>query len=141
MQTKSIKRFLAMLLSVALMFGILPMTVFAGDGDEEEKQEPVCYYDQYGTVRSCTDYTVLANSNETVTLTSGWYLASGSAVNFTERVQITGEVHIILGGYSNYDPYYDSTNYSSVTLNANKGFHVPSTSSLTFYAQDIDGIE
>ncbi|MCD7764148.1 MAG: InlB B-repeat-containing protein, partial [Lachnospiraceae bacterium] len=82
------------------------------------EQEPVDYIDENGDIRSCEEYTLI--TSDMTELSSGWYLV-GSNVTISDRIVVSGDVHLILA-----DGY---------TLDADSGITVNSDASLTIYGQ------
>jgi alpha-tubulin suppressor-like RCC1 family protein len=95
-----------------------------GDGSTEQRnlpviiwQAPVPYTDADGSLQICYGYTLYTGQT---TLAEGWYVVNG-AQTAAERIQINGDVHIILGADSD--------------LFANLGIQVDGDNSLTVYQQ------
>lgn len=126
-EKKSIKCFCALLLTVALMCALVPMTVMAADYyTAPENDTDVTYYKEDGTsdVVTAGTYTVL--TPETTNLTTGWYVAKSGWDGFKplERIEISGDVKIVVEGYGAfYCPY---------------GIHVSYGNSLTMYSSSSD---
>ncbi len=107
------KRLGAVLLSLALLAGLLPTAALAVDS--------VTYIDAEGnsqTTQSGTEVTGITSS--TTNLSAGWYVVTDS-VTISGRITVSGEVHLILtDGY---------------TLTASDGITVSTGNSLTIYGQ------
>ncbi len=121
MKTK--KRFLSILLSLALVLGIFPgmsLTAYA------EGAVSYVYYTISGTTvtkhtdGSCATYTTLAN--DTTTLNEGWYVVPAGGVTIVSRITVSDTVNLILT--------------DGATLTATKGIDVPDTATLNIYAQN-----
>ena len=54
---------------------------------------PLTYLDINGTTQTCSNYTVLTGSEET--LAAGWYVADGT-VSFNHTLSTSGDIHLIL---------------------------------------------
>ncbi len=134
------KRLLGLLLAVMLLVTLVP-TAFADDIDVPvdvlsdgidtvETVADVPYLDEYGAPQTA-DCTPLTGDMQV--LESGWYVVQGYQ-QFKFRIQVTGDVHIILA--------------DGCTLDAKEGIHVPGGNinpmkdvphtSLTVYAQSTD---
>ena len=130
MKKKSIKCFCALLLTVALMCGLVPITVMADDYYTAPANDTdVTYIKEDGTsdVVKAGTYTVL--TAETTNLTTGWYVAKTSWDGFkpNKRIEITGDVKIVIENRAFfYIPY---------------GIHVSYGNSLTMYASVLYGGE
>ena len=125
MKRKSIKCFCALLLTVALMCGFVPLTVLAADYDTPPANDTdVTYYKEDGTsdVVEAGTYTVL--TPDTTNLTTGWYVAKSGWQGFRPlaRVEISGDVKIIIENYASFYISY--------------GIHVSYGNSLTMYASN-----
>ena len=117
------KKVVSILLTIVMLFGIIPLggiSVFAAEGE----QQPVVfrYYDEAANVfrnSKWTDNYTLVTSGTTAWNT-GWYVASGT-VTIDSRVSVTGDVKLIL------------TDGCSLTVNG--GINVADGQSLTIFAQ------
>ena len=76
------------------------------------------YLDDTGTSQTCTTFQCLDQSD--TTLSAGWYLVYDD-LTIDDRINLSGDVNLILG--------------DSKTLTARKGISVPTSASLTIYAQ------
>ncbi len=77
------KRILSVLLTVIMVFSMVPLSVFAADGNQASvtvnKTEPgVKYIAADGTERSCTEYTELTESTNGSAGLTGWYVVKGT---------------------------------------------------------------
>lgn len=121
MQKKSYNRFLALILSVALLCGILPMTVLADDSDVVD----VTYYltGDSGTTATKTCQVVTADTDTWTGTASepGWYVVNNqNEILFIEnRIEVSGTVNLILANDAIFSPEH--------------GIHVGPDSSLTIY--------
>ena len=104
------RRLSALLLCVAMLMGLLPTGVLAAAN--------VAYIDGSGITQTRTNATDVTSS--TTTWNTGWYVVS-SNVTISDRITVTGEVHLILA--------------NSTTLTARAGITVSQGNSLTIYAQ------
>lgn len=90
------RKLLGVLLTLALVFGLLPgMTLTALAGEV-----PVSYMDWDGlnkplAEKTCTKYTVVKSSNEPVVWSEGWYVVD-SDVTISSTVTVSGDVYLIL---------------------------------------------
>ena len=82
------KRFLGILLALAMVFGLVPGMRLTAYADSEVK-----YLDASGTEQSITDYTVVDSS--TTTFRQGWYVVN-SDVEINQTVTINADVNLIL---------------------------------------------
>ncbi|MCD7746339.1 MAG: InlB B-repeat-containing protein [Lachnospiraceae bacterium] len=82
-------------------------------------QVAVDYVDEDGETRTCEEYTLL--TSDMTTLSAGWYVV-GNDVTISDRIIISGEVHLIL-----VDDY---------TLDADSGITVNSGNTLVIYGQE-----
>ena len=125
MQKKSFRKICALLISVALMCGIIPMSVMADVAMPE-----ISYVNENGSTKHTTDYTFLTGKE--TEFTEGTYVARGY-IHYNQRMTIKGDVTIILDEFVN--SFSDDTEiYGASTLAATGGFYVPSTSSLKVYS-------
>lgn len=127
MQKKNVRRFLALLLSVALMCGILPMTVWADDSDEVV----VTYYltGDSGTTDTKTCQVVTATTTTWTGTASepGWYVVKTDgkkSLGFHDRIEVDGVVNLVLANEGTFVP--------------GKGIHVGKDSTLTIYKANAD---
>ena len=107
----------SILLSLALILTLLPVTALAEELTEVE------YLDENGKKATCASATVVDNttltwSDETDSL--GWYVVNTN-VTVSTRIKVSGDVHLILT--------------DGHTLTANQGISVTSGNSLTIYGQ------
>ena len=107
----------SILLSLALILTLLPVTALAEELTEVE------YLDENGKTATCdsatvVDDTTLTWSDETDSL--GWYVVNTN-VTISTRIKVSGDVHLILT--------------DGHTLTANQGISVTSDNSLTIYGQ------
>ncbi|MDR2013522.1 MAG: hypothetical protein LBQ20_10940 [Rhodanobacter sp.] len=112
------------LLTLALTLAVFVLTLPAWASNT------VPYLDANGasqTAPSATDLT-----GDETTLTSGWYLASGS-LTYASTLTVSGDVHLILADGSNLTVNGSST--KSTFTNGDAGIHVSADNSLTIYAQ------
>ena len=77
------KRILSVLLTVIMVFSMVPLSVFAADGNQASvtvnKTEPgVKYIAADGTEQSCTEYTELTESTNGSAGLTGWYVVKGT---------------------------------------------------------------
>ncbi|MEK4361716.1 hypothetical protein MKX68_04295 [Paenibacillus sp. FSL M8-0212] len=116
-QVRGWMSFVRMLLIAALVVSLLPAgtsTVSANTG--------VTYLDQNGDLQTNENVAVIHDASDlnNSTLASGWYLFSG-AWSLSNRINITGDVHIILEDGSDVE--------------APQGIDVSNNNLLTIYAQ------
>lgn len=96
----------------------LPVSTLGTD-PEGDADVSVEYVDENKVARTCTDYTVVTSSD--TDWSAGWYVVTG-AVDLTDRVQVSGNVHLILT--------------DGAALNAeNGGIGVRAGNRLTIYGQ------
>lgn len=96
----------------------LPVSTLGTD-PEGDADVSVEYVDENKVARTCTDYTVVTSSD--TVWSAGWYVVTDT-VNLTSRVQVSGNVHLILT--------------DGAALNAEKGgIGVTAGNSLTIYGQ------
>lgn len=95
----------------------LPVSTLGTD-PEGDADVSVEYVDENKVARTCTDYTVVTSSD--TVWSAGWYVVTDT-VNLTSRVQVSGNVYLILT--------------DGAALNANKGIGVTAGNSLTIYGQ------
>ena len=131
MQKKSFRKICALLLSVALMCGILPMSVMADDSEMPE----VSYVDENGSTRYTTEYELL--TGEETEITEGTYVARGN-INYPQRMNIVGNVTIIIDEYVYEIIDEDTKKFAASSFAATGGFHVPATSSLKVYSSKFN---
>ena len=84
------KKILSILLVLCMVLTLAPPAAFAA--------EPVSYLDADGTVKTCTQYTVVTSGSAVQWGTSGtttWYVAQGN-VTIEDGVTVNGDVHLIL---------------------------------------------
>ena len=123
---------LACLLCLALLAGMLPVAALADDNPPAPANDgiqlladtatDISYIDANGVTQTCNSATVVIADDTTWDNdnNAGWYVVN-SNVTISERVTVTGKVHLILAnGY---------------TLNATKGITVTGGNSLTIYGQ------
>ena len=133
MHKKSFRKVCAMLLSVALMCGIIPMSVMA----DPVVMPEISYKNENGSTRTTTEYTLL--TGDETELTEGTYVARKN-ISYSQRMEVKGAVTIILDEYVAYSSS-DTDYYDASVLSASKGFHVPSTSSLKVYCAEYSYYE
>jgi hypothetical protein len=114
------KKALSMIVAVAMILAILPIVTANTD---------ITYIDENGVTQICASGTYTEYTGQT-TLTSGWYVVSGTQIS-TSRINVTGNVHVILIDGSHLDLS------SPLNIN-NSGIYVNAGSSLTIYAQSTD---
>ena len=104
------ERWLAGLLSVVMVFALLPITALAADG--------VGYYDPQKKETETVQATPLTNetSSWTNSDTEGWYVVD-SQITISDRITVTGTVNLILA--------------DNGSLTAEKGITVNQENSLT----------
>lgn len=108
---KGFKALAAAVLSVSLLIGLVPATVFAAT-------TAVTYVDENGDTHETTSYTRVDSIDENnYTLNTGWYVFGDMTESPSKRIAISGDVTIIVDGYVKLD----------------KGIQVPQGSSLTIY--------
>lgn len=118
---KGFKALAAAVLSVSLLIGLVPATVFA-DGTEVFR-----YVDKNGEDHALPDNAVVLESVPVEGLTGGWYVFTEDTV-VNKRIDISGNVTLVLATQGNKQ---DQFQY---------GIHVPETASLTIYkAQNYSG--
>lgn len=88
------KRILSVLLTVIMVFSMVPLSVFAADSNQASvtvnKTEPgVKYIAADGTEQSCTEYTELTESTNGSAGLTGWYVVKGT-VNKEGLIGIAG---------------------------------------------------
>ena len=109
------------LLCLALLFTLLPGAGAYADGVSylyyESEEAAIAQSPLTGTAANCTPVTASAAA---VTWNSGWY-AVNSDVTISERITVSGDVHLIL--------------CDGATLTAQKGITVETVNNLTIYAQ------
>ena len=126
MKMMNSKRWLALILTVAMMCASMSMAVFAEPevkGSETETV-PVEYYDENGDIvtRYCNTIPDEPDEgNEEIILKDGWYVvnSTSSAVTVASRICIQGEVHLVLNTQQPWIPQ--------------KGIHVAYDNSLYMY--------
>ena len=113
MQKKRFRKICALLLSVALMCGILPATVIAdGDPDPNVTYVDVNYYrggstDTLPLTKTCE---VINDDRAEVVLTdtgytNGWYVINNTDYyTFDGRISVSGNVNLILANFAPYQP-------------------------------------
>ena len=123
---------MACLLCLALLVGMLPVAALAEDNSPAPANDgiqlladtatDISYIDANGVTQTCNSATVVIADDTTWRNdnNAGWYVVN-SNVTISERVTVTGKVHLILA-----DGY---------TLNATKGITVTGSNSLTIYGQ------
>ena len=129
---KGMKRIIATCISTTMLFGAVPATAMAKPG--EDLQLPFVGADElkndaanteHGTLTYRykgesqtieTDYTPVDTS--VTTWTAGWYVCNTYNMRFNDRIEVTGDVTLLVGE----------------TVYFNKGIHVGPGSSLTIYA-------
>ncbi len=81
----------------------------------------VPYVDEAGNDLLCEEYTtLLSNTDSMPVLSSGWYVAAGD-VSFQNRIEISGDVHLIL--------------CDGAVLSVPKGIHLTGSHKLTIFGQ------
>ncbi len=114
------KRILSIILSIIFCLGMMPISVFA----DSIASDDILYLDwdpgQQKLVEKHYTETYTEIASDSTSLSEGWYLVSGY-VEIVSRIEVSGDVHIILEDYA--------------YLNAKKGITVQDTNSLTIYAQ------
>ena len=95
--------------------GLTPLTLYAVWGVRQN----VSYVDLSGVTKAADN--CIGLHDKLVTLESGWYFVDGS-VNYTKRIEINGDVNIILKDGSSLTNKY--------------GIHVPTDSTLTIWGQE-----
>ncbi len=85
---KALKKALAVLLSLIMVIGIMPISVITAFASTED----VYYYDKNGTYHNVTAVVLTGSETE---LTEGWYLVNSNIV-YSSDLAISGEVNIIL---------------------------------------------
>lgn len=106
---KGFKALAAAVLSVSLLIGLVPATVFAAT-------TAVTYVDENGKEETADCQPI---SSGTTTLNTGWYFVDDSTSNINSRITISGDVTLVL---ANQGP-----------LTVKGGIEVPQNSSLTIY--------
>lgn len=125
MKMKNSKRWLALILTVAMMCASMSMAVFAEPEGEGSGTQPetIEYYDENGFVKTayCTVVEDAADENGNIVLSDGWYVINNgnNIIDLDHRIRIEGTVHLIIS--------------NSVPCFLNKGIEVPETSSLSIY--------
>ena len=143
----NMKKFLSILLVLAMTVGLVPGAVFADGAETAEtktitqtnttatmavsltvpEKEPVAYLDWDDTQKAlvektgddaCQTYNYVLSTD--TAWGAGWYVVSGN-VTIASRIAVTGEVHLIL--------------CDGATLTASKGITVTGDNSLTIYGQ------
>jgi len=120
--TVKTKRIIGILLTLAMIIGLLATTASAAD--------EISYIDRtwdetnnkvVETIKSITDYTVVEST--TTAMTDGWYVVKGD-VTVTERIAVTGTVNLILA--------------DGAHLTASNGVSVHQYNTLNIYGQSED---
>ncbi|MBQ9535066.1 MAG: hypothetical protein IJU78_04420, partial [Clostridia bacterium] len=111
-----INKVLSILLALALVLGLAPAVSIPARA--AQAQDPIKYLDETGAEKECTNYTVIDES--TTDWQTGWYVLS-SSVEISDRITVTGSVHLIL--------------VDGCTLDAKEGVRVEGENSLTIYGQ------
>ena len=131
---KAKKRFLSILLSLALVLGLMP-----GMGLTAQAEYPTIYYlDASGTPQSCTDYDAVETSDTWVDWSADWYVVTDE-VTITQSITINGNVNLILcdgaslaaGGFRLSSASNSLTIYAGSTQT-----NIAGTGSLTVNAQN-----
>lgn len=122
------KRILSVLLTVIMVFSMVPLSVFAADGNQASvtvnKTEPgVKYIAADGTEQSCTEYTELTESTNGSAGLTGWYVVKGT-VNKEGLIGIAGgkTLNLIL--------------CEGATLNLQKTLYLMGGATLNIYGQN-----
>ena len=131
---KGMKRIIATCISTTMLFGAVPATAMAKPGedlqlpfvgadelknDTENKEHGTLTYRYKGESQTIeTDYTPVDTS--VTTWTAGWYVCNTYNMRFNDRIEVNGDVTLLVG----------KTTYFS------KGIHVGPGSSLKIYAVD-----
>ena len=105
----------SILLALALVLTLLPVTAMAAD--------PVEYLDEDGNEQICEEATEVTDKSTAWSAeesTEAWYVVNGN-VTIADRITVTGDVHLILA--------------NGCKLDAEKGISVTSGNSLTIYGQ------
>lgn len=116
MKKKTRTRFGSILLCMAMLLSLLPVTALADGGSDDVT--PVVYLDVDRQQGTCEEYTLVAA--DTTAWPAGWYVVTGTVI-LTGRVQVSGSVHLILT--------------DGAVLTAEKGISVTAGNSLTIYGQ------
>ncbi len=120
MQKKSSRRFLSVLLSLALVIGIIPMTVFA-----DNAETVLVEYYLLGDTGDTAEKTCEVVTSETLTLTQGsvtdgWYVVNSEVkLEINDRIEVKGVVNLVLANTGDFCAF--------------EGIHVGPESSLTIY--------
>ena len=110
------QRFLSICTALALCLGLLPGAALAA----ETVATDVKYIGADGTEQTCKEATVV--TEDTIQWSPGWYVVEGN-VDIGDRIIVTGDVHLILGGRL--------TAEEGINVSAN----VSTRNSLTIYGQ------
>ena len=110
---KGFKALAAAVLSISLLIGLVPTTVFAGAEDYR-------YVDKNGDDYALPEDATVLESVSNTGLTSGWYVITDDTV-VNGRLNINGDVTLVLATTGDIQDNFD------------EGIHVPETSSLTLY--------
>ena len=94
-----------------------------------ETIDGVKYIDENGVERTANGVTVLTGGAAT-TLTAGWYVCNSENLNYTGRLYLDGEVHLILA-----DGCHMNIGSSSARISADDGIRGGNT--LTIYSQSL----
>ena len=103
MQKKSSRRFLSVLLSLALVIGIIPMTVFA-----DNAETVLVEYYLLGDTGDTAEKTCEVVTSETLTLTQGsvtdgWYVVNSEVkLEINDRIEVKGVVNLVLANTGDF---------------------------------------
>lgn len=114
------KRALSLLLSMALVFTVMPVTALAAT-------EPSVSFLDSGNIEAQTEATVIDNGS--TTLNSGWYVVNSGDVTIPQTVTVSGDVKLILADGANLTV--------NGTSGDNAGINVTQGNSLSIYAQSM----
>ncbi|MBO4927119.1 MAG: hypothetical protein J5379_02580 [Clostridiales bacterium] len=129
-----LRRFLSVIMCVAMLGSIMTSSVLAEDDDEDpeiiEEFQNVEYIGRDGETHVTPDGVIVRRlaepetEEESATISSGWYyVLESDSHNYYQRINIEGDVKLILEG--------------AASIWADQGIHVNNQSSLTVYATDI----
>lgn len=118
------KKFLAILLTLAMCLGMLPGMAWATD--------PVTYLDENGQEQECASYTTI--TSETKTWNEGWYVVDQDTTISGDSqylITVNGDVNLILKDSATLTVYntYENNGYQPVDIKLSSG------ASLTIYGQ------
>lgn len=112
------RRILSVILSLAMVLTMMPVTVWAADEMEAVEYRACDANGRNWETATCNDYTVV--DSNTTRWNTGWYVVIGE-VAISTRIEVSGSVHLILT--------------DGCALTASAGIHVSGSNALTIYGQ------